>query len=202
MNRVKTGLSISLAATLIFLAVLPGCSGRRARESSSIDNSTVSGKVFYTKYNLHTYSRGRDQRIATVIHYINCPGHSVLPYNTAVAVKKTRSGFELLVKGSGQVIYYEFKQKYANMSKDAYIALVLSNSQVNYPELSDIDQKGIREGRPIKGMSKEGIMVALGYPAPAYTSSLKNDTWQYWNSRFIKCIIDFKDGKAVTIRRR
>jgi hypothetical protein len=54
----------------------------------------------------------------------------------------------------------------------------------------------------MKGMSKKGIMIALGYPAPSFTPDLGSDVWRYWNSRFIKCNIIFKNGKVESISRR
>jgi hypothetical protein len=64
--------------------------------------------------------------------------------------------------------------------------------------MSDIDQKGIKEGRIYKGMSKQGVIDAAGYP-PTVSDPMSNDTWKYWRNRFATFIVHFEDGKVSDI---
>ena len=45
------------------------------------------------------------------------------------------------------------------------------------------------------GMSKDGVVLAIGYPPEHKTPSLKNNRWVYWASRWNKFAVLFnKDG--------
>lgn len=157
----------------------------------------------YLKYNFHYYSRGRDNyKVASVVNYVNCPNHGFLPYNTEVRVGRYRMGFKLRVAETGELILVDAPKKYTgNKTTGEYLDLILSSNPVSYTDLSEIEQKGISSGKPIKGMSRKGIMIALGYPAPSFTPALDAGVWHYWNSRFIKCNVHFKDGEVEYISR-
>ena len=59
------------------------------------------------------------------------------------------------------------------MRADQYIELIASSQKTALNGLSEIDQKGVQDSRAYIGMSKEGVRIALGYPAPHRTPSLK-----------------------------
>ena len=176
-----------------------------SQDASSQDTSSQqqrqSGK--YLKYNFHYYTRGGDDyKVASVVNYVNCPNHGFLPYNTVVRVGRYRRGFKLRVAETGELILVDAPRKYLGRKTTAeYLDLILSPNLVSYTDLSEIDQKGISSGKPIKGMSRKGIMIALGYPAPSFTPDLDADVWYYWNNRFVKCNVHFKDGVVEYIRR-
>jgi len=46
---------------------------------------------------------------------------------------------------------------------------------------SDV-QKAIRYGRIFTGMTREQVLMSLGYPSPADTPDLNADSWLYWTS--------------------
>ncbi len=63
-------------------------------------------------------------------------------------------------------------------------------------KLSKLDQEGIKNGRPVIGMSKEGIKYAMGLPPVHATSSLENSNWTYWINKWARNIMEF-DEKGV-----
>ena len=65
---------------------------------------------------------------------------------------------------------------------------------MDYSGLSEVDKKGISLGQPIKGMSKQGVMVALGYPFPSRTASESENVWYYWKNRFDYYPVHFSGG--------
>ncbi|MBP1750829.1 MAG: hypothetical protein H6Q52_3368, partial [Deltaproteobacteria bacterium] len=84
---------------------------------------------------------------------------------------------------------------------DQYIDLITSSTPVSLGGLSEIDRKGISEGKVYSGMSKEGVRIAFGYPAPHKTPSLGSDTWIYWTNRFKTIAVHFdKQGKVESVR--
>jgi hypothetical protein len=155
----------------------------------------------YLKYNLHYYTRSNNpQKFASVVNYIRSSGHGFYPYGTLVKTGTDRRGYKFIVQETKDVVYVECRDSYiANKNRSEYLGVLVSDTPVSYTGLSDVDQKGISEGEPYEGMSKKGIMIALGYPVPSLTPSPDADEWYYWNNRFSKCIIHFKDGKVDKI---
>jgi hypothetical protein len=58
--------------------------------------------------------------------------------------------------------------------------------------------KGIEEGKAYPGMTREGILTALGYPATHRTPSLDAGTWVYWTNRFGTLAVEFDAKGNVT----
>ena len=87
------------------------------------------------------------------------------------------------------------------MSVDEYIQLIASPTRVSLNKLSHIDRKGIKEGKVYAGMTKQGVRVALGYPAAHRTPSLEDNVWIYWRNRFQTVAVEFDpSGKVTHIR--
>ncbi|MCF8068333.1 MAG: outer membrane protein assembly factor BamE [Desulfobacterales bacterium] len=74
-----------------------------------------------------------------------------------------------------------------------------NNAEVK--KLSEVDQNGISMGRASIGMTKKGVLYALGYPPMHVTYSLDMNVWTYWKNRFVKMEIEFdKNGLVTAIR--
>ena len=87
------------------------------------------------------------------------------------------------------------------MSVDQYIDLIISPTKVSLKSTSEKDRKGIRDGKAYIGMTKKGVMTALGYPAAHRTSSLDNNTWVYWKNRFSTMVVEFDgNGKVKQVQ--
>jgi len=63
--------------------------------------------------------------------------------------------------------------------------------------LSEIDKRGVTLGSAQVGMSKQGVIFAMGYPPPHVTPSLESNRWIYWLSRIQKEAVVFDDGGHV-----
>lgn len=69
--------------------------------------------------------------------------------------------------------------------------------------LSDVDRQGVALGKPITGMTKRGIVFAMGYPPPHVNPSLDADRWIYWLGRFEQEVIVFDgSGRVMAIDKR
>lgn len=67
--------------------------------------------------------------------------------------------------------------------------------------LSKIDQDGIKNGQPAVGMTKRGIIIAMGHPPEHVTPSLDQDLWMYWRNKFARRSVTFgADGKVSELR--
>lgn len=156
------------------------------------------GEPDYLKYNFH-YTTEKGKVRGSVANYTKLPDHKILPYGSAVKIGSWEDGFSLIDEKSRRRINVLAPRKYlAGKSLSEYLDLILSKTPVSYTGLSEIDQKGISEGRPYKGMSKKGVMIALGYPCPVKTPSTDANVWYYWKNRFGNYAVNFENGLVVS----
>ncbi|MDR0965220.1 MAG: outer membrane protein assembly factor BamE [Myxococcales bacterium] len=66
--------------------------------------------------------------------------------------------------------------------------------------LPEIDQEGIRAGKAFLGMSKQGVLYAMGIPPIHQTPSLDADLWTYFLNRARRTTVRFENGFVVEIR--
>ena len=167
-----------------------------------ISGAVASAQDLYLKYNVHTQVDRAGVLKGSYANYTNPgDGHVIIPAGTKINItRKDRRGFFFSHDFSGQQAFVEYHQGNMGMSMDTYIDLITSTSPVNLSRFSATDQRGIKEGRAIVGMSREGIMTALGYPAAHRTPSLDASRWIYWQNRFRTLAVDFgADGRVSSI---
>ncbi len=152
----------------------------------------------YTRFNIHYCLRGNDAA-ASYANWTQCGGNFI-PYNSQVRVRSRRNGFILTDVNSGMQIVFEYHAGRMRMSQNDYRDLIFSPTPVSYDDLNEIDREGIKAGRAMVGMTKQGVMVALGYPARNETPSIDMNTWTFWKTRYTKLRVEFDDnGKVVSI---
>ena len=84
------------------------------------------------------------------------------------------------------------------MTVEDYLGKITSASKVDLSQLSEKDQKGIKDGLASVGMTKEGVMMALGYPATHKTPSPDSNRWIYWQNRFGTIAVTFDNQGIVS----
>ena len=65
--------------------------------------------------------------------------------------------------------------------------------------LDKLDQEGVKQGKALPGMTKQGVVFALGYPPPHVTPSLDADRWIYWTNRFNRRAVVFERGRVLVV---
>jgi len=76
--------------------------------------------------------------------------------------------------------------------------LITSAQPIKIDDFSETDREGIKDGKVRVGMTKDGVRIALGYPATHKTSSLNENTWIYWTNRFKSFKVEFDEKGKVT----
>ncbi|UCF91385.1 MAG: hypothetical protein JSW39_24435 [Desulfobacterales bacterium] len=178
------------------LLIAHGCGGSSAKPAGGAATSKL-----YLQNNIHAQAGPRDIKASYANWTDPGAGHLIIPVNTPVEFKKYRKG--LIIKNliDGRQVFFEFHPRNMGMSAEEYIPLITSPSTVSLKGLSGIDRKGIQEGKAYVGMTKEGVRVALGYPAAHRTPSLESGTWIYWKNRFKTIAVEFSaDGQVQFIR--
>ena len=179
---------VLIAPILTLLMVFWGCV---STPSANADD------VVYLKNNIH-YQQGTRDSKASYANWTNPgSGHKILPVNTAVRIGSFRRGFLITSEEDGTKILFEYHETNMNMPKEEYQSLITSPSKVSLNSLSEIDKKGIQEGKTYPGMTKDGVRMALGYPAVHKTPSLESDRWIYWTNRFRSIAVEFDSQGRV-----
>ena len=181
---------------LSFLVVMGGSCAPYAHYETA---SAWPTEVVYTRYNLHYISEMGLHR-ASYANWTQHAGHRVLPYNTRVRARISENAISFMVADTGMQIDLEYNAGHMRMSAWDYFDLITSRTPVTYEGLSQVDRQGIAAGKARVGMSKQGVLVALGYPATHRTPSLDRNRWFYWKARRGSYAVEFDhDGNVVRI---
>jgi hypothetical protein len=175
--------------TLASCLALLGATAARAQSYRLLGAEGV-----YTLVNLHA-----DGDRLTSLNY-QTPG--LIPLCSKVRiVDENRKGITLVVESTGRQYVYQREKHLRNDFHDhldCYFGTTCNTTDVE--TLSEIDQQGIRAGRALPGMSKQGVVYAIGYPPDHSTASTAADTWIYWASRWNKFVVHFRDGFVSQVR--
>ncbi len=152
------------------------------------------GAERYTLVNLHP----RGDYLSTV----NYQFAGLIPLCTRVRIDaRSRSQLSFTVLAGGQRYEYNYHRSAGNFDADIARVFGTTCSRSRARQLSSLDQQGIRAGRALPGMTKEGVILAIGYPPPHRTPSLQGDAWRYWVGRSATVVVQFRDGRVVRIDR-
>ena len=159
-------------------------------------------EVRYTKYNIHTQTKDGRTHKASYANYTDPgAGHVIVPAGSKIIITNVgRKSFKFTFGEPSKKVVFEYHSKRMNMDVHEYINLITSADPVSFDQLSKLDKKGMTEGKVYKGMSKEGVLAAFGYPAAHRTASLDAPSWTYWTNRFGTVVVEFDDhGKVANI---
>lgn len=148
----------------------------------------------YTLTNLHP-DENRSKLYAT-----NYQQHGLIPLCTEVELlERGRKRLVFRIKSSGREYYYD---NHRNAREDFRINLAkyfgtdCKKNQI--AKLGKTDQSGIKQGRALVGMTKQGVIYAIGYPPLSHTPTLEATTWKYWTNRFNTIDVVFSSDGVVT----
>ena len=196
-KNISTGCALSFCLLLIFVLY----------DSIAVSKDDILYLTLYLKNNIHA-QKHQEECKASYANWTNPGGgHFIIPINTQVKyMRNYRNGFIIQVMDDSfpedkRRIYFQYDRGRMGMSISEYMELIASSQPVSLQEFSEIDLKGIREGKVYQGMTKEGVRTALGYPAMHRTPSLEENAWIYWTNRFRTRTVEFDDsGKVAKVR--
>jgi len=85
-------------------------------------------------------------------------------------------------------------------SPQQYFAKVLveTDPHVRFNMFSKSVQDAISNGRVEKGMTKEQVIMSLGYPPTHRTASTQANIWTYWYNRWVTFVVNFDEQGFVS----
>lgn len=178
---IKTFLGFILCLNL---AALTGC--------TTIED-IYTGKTFYTRHNFK-YEKGRH----LTTNYLR---GALVPVNTEVKIIEHNSNVIVLnLVKSGQQVKIVNVFNFSQTTIKQIFKRMFSEKKTNLGKINEKLRKNIKLGIATPGMTKEQILITLGYPPGHRTPSTEMDQWRYWKSRMNTILLYFENDKLSRIR--
>ena len=176
------------ASALLAALVITGC-------ASTVPYQLTDAPQVYTLVNLHP------DAAASLLYSVNYQQDGLIPLCTPVDIEQvTSQSMVFSVPSTGQRYTYLFHstlQEPIPQHLDRYFGPSCDPSVVQ--ALPPVDQRGIEQGRVTTGMSKDAVILAVGYPPQHATPSLDVDRWRYWKNRWDTMLVYFDGGVVSAI---
>lgn len=126
---------------------------------------------------------------------------SLVPLGSPVAVQKVGGNAVTFLAGGTQLT---LEQRYGNKQESfqQYLdkTLVSEDPRQRLASYPQAVQAVIREGRVERGMTREQVLLSLGYPPAHRTASLNDPEWLYWYNRWVTYKVQFgPDGRVANV---
>jgi hypothetical protein len=174
----------------LLLGLMIGC-----KKNLSTDQPAVSvnpSQIYYTQFSLFQ----EKNRYRTT----NYRKGILIPINTAFTVKdmgNDEAHFRLA--DSGQILEIENVRKHTGDDMQTAFKRMAAPTKVDLNRFSAAERDAILAGRVIKGMSREAVIAAIGYPPITETPTLDSNDWTYWAHRFNRFVVHFNLGKVEKV---
>jgi len=176
---------------LPLVAVVVGC----LPTSSPVPNP-LDGQTRYLCCNLH-YEQ-------TTVADVNYQQGALLPLGTRVQISKvTRNGVTFQPGGGGAPITVVLKYGRKNLDLDTFVnrLLVPKDPKLALARAGTKVRKQVESGVVEPGMTRDQVLMSLGYPPAHRTPQLSSPQWTYWQNRWISFIVWFDGDKVSRVQR-
>ena len=170
---------------------LIGCKKQMASDNAMMSEHEPS-QVYYTQFSLFQEKN--------TFRTTNYRKGILIPINTAVTLQAMNSKeAQLKLVDGGQSLTIVNMPKHTGEDMQTAFNKVVAPTQVNLQRFSAKERDAIMVGRAVKGMSRDAVIAAIGYPPQTQTPTLSVNDWTYWNNRFDRFIVHFKNDKVENI---
>ncbi len=179
-------MGLLFASLLVFVAACgrpPSAVGGQAAERVLLTNLHPDGRGVVWSANYTSPPQGSTLRICTPVR-IDAVGRREIRFTSLTDHRRYR----YVLQRSTRSTLQEHLQRY------------FGTTCPDLASLSPEDQAGIQNGQVYQGMTKQGVILAIGYPPDNVTPSLEADVWKYYANRFNRFEIYFTDGVVSGIR--
>jgi len=177
---------------LLFLVMLSLVSCDKAIKPEELPAHITVGATYYTQFVIR-YEKG--------IHLTtNFRRGASIPVNTPVKLLNiTSKTIEVEVDNSSQKLLVKNVEKHTG--DDVYRAFdkLFAKKKVNMSKFTSLERSHIDSGTVANGMSKDAVIIAIGYPPITETMNLDGNLWVYWSGRYNKFNVHFNNGKVSKI---
>jgi len=169
---------------------MSGCA--EAKLSPEVHKAFEKHATVYTQRNMH-YNISRNNKIVEGTNY---QVGILIPVNSKVILESVNAK-QIVFTYQGNKIILRNIPKYTGIDIAALYARYFAPKKVNLSKFTSMERDAIKVAQVRNGMSKEAVLVSLGFPPAHATPSLKMDQWKYWKNRWITFLVNFKNGKVI-----
>jgi len=180
------------AIAIVLGLALVGVGCEKMRGSSPQLLSQWQSRTLYTCCNVHW----EKDEVSDANYYVG----TLLPFGTPASVTAvTTNSVTFTASGANLTLNHSYGRD--QESSQAYFAKVLveTDPHVRFGTYPPKIQLAIKEARVEKGMTREQVIMSLGYPATHRTPSLDQPTWTYWYNRWVTYTVTFGDDGKVAL---
>jgi hypothetical protein len=178
---------------LAFACLALACAGSQPLVTpSGVDLTTA--PVVYTLVNLHP----DDERAR--LYAVNYQQPGLIPVCSEVKILGLKSNqMRFQVVKSGKEYSYINHKEAAGEPFNAHLLRFFGPEcdRKGIDRLNAADKAGVKAGTVSAGMTKQGVIFAVGYPPKNRTPDLTSNEWTYWKSRFDTFLVTFDDKGKV-----
>ena len=198
MKKIDVFIIVALVLALIYPS-MSFASKDLPADSKSLQG--MEGNYYYLAYNLHGDTRLK--KVSSINYQLR---GGLIPWGTEVKVLKIHRNFMMFLdKGSGKKWKYEFhynsrQNKGLKEHIDMLFVEDIEPVRNKVESLSELDKDGIYDGRARSGMTRDGVLITMGYP-PKFANKrelMESREWIYWKWRFDKVAVEFDRKGKVT----
>lgn len=181
-------MNVRASVLIVFVAALSlvGC------RSSSLTGEFAGRATdtdYYTRYSLQ-YEKGK--HVTT-----NYRTGILLPANSKVTFVAGNNKRLKLRLENGTELLVDNVAKHTGESMEQAFDKLLSPTPLDLGQFTDSEREAIALGQVRKGMSRDAVLTAMGYPPVTGTPTLESRTWKYWRNRWATFLIVFDDQWRV-----
>jgi hypothetical protein len=117
----------------------------------------------------------------------------LIPAGTPVTITGTpgRDRVSVQIDGAAYRIGQEYGRKEEPFDRYMNKVLLTSDPRPKINSFAPPVRDAIRQGKLVKGMTKEQVLMSLGHPPTHGTASLESNEWKYWYNRFATYLVLF-----------
>ncbi len=188
----------SIASLVLLLSAPLLCSAVPAQKKSAPYWALIGRPGVVTLVDLHPDPK---RHTLSSVNYLQA---GFIPVCTPVTIESL-SGSKMRFRVTESGVEYEYGfHKSLEGSRQAHLDRIFGDRarcpSARIAKMSEVDQAGIKSGQVTAGMSKDAVVIAIGYPPEHATPTLDLDQWRYWRSRFNTILVEFQQGRVSQIR--
>lgn len=189
MNKL-TGIGCAAGKTILFATVI----GLLAMTAEAMEPKEMEGQEVYLLTNLHPDEE--NQRLYSTNYQL--PGRLKVCTKVRITkLSKKKMKFELVDSSREYDYLLHKKSTPEGFSENIKKYFGPECPQAEIDGMSDIDKEGIKKARALKGMTKRGVIIAMGYPPAHVTHDLDYEEWMYWMNKWSRDAVEFDDNGIV-----
>jgi len=174
-------------ALLFVVVALASCGSSRVVSDRATGVNLSDAARVYTLVNLHP-----DEKLSK-LYAVNYQLSGLIPVCSEVQFEKVgKKRLVFKVSQTGKTYTYDHYRALPETFEE-HLSKVFGAScdREKIASLSQLDRDGIQSGTVSVGMTKPGVIYAIGYPPGHATPSLEMNEWKYWVNRFSTMLVVF-----------